>query len=53
MALDHLDDDLLIIALHLEIGDPAVALCGPYEWALHQRLSQGSLLDVDEGSEAP
>ena len=29
MALDHLSDGLLIIALHLEIGDPAVALSGP------------------------
>jgi len=27
--LDHLADGLLIITLHLQIGDPAVALSGP------------------------
>jgi hypothetical protein len=29
VALDHLADGLLIVALDLEIGDPAVALRGP------------------------
>ena len=27
--MDHLADGLLIITLHLQIGDPAVALSGP------------------------
>jgi hypothetical protein len=32
---------------------PHSLLRSSYEWALHQCLSQGSLSDVDEGSEAP
>jgi hypothetical protein len=42
MALDYFDDRLLIVALHLEIGDSAVELRGSDSGTAQHALPPGS-----------